>query len=54
MTREELLRALLLERFGPPPYRKLEDPWVLAARRRRLVEALPLDEVEPRTGKGAA
>jgi hypothetical protein len=42
VTREQLMFELTMERFGPPPYSKREDSWRLAARRRRLVELLPV------------
>lgn len=51
MTREELLRALTVERFGPVPYRERPKkskagPKVLAERRRVLSEALPVQGKE--------
>ncbi len=40
-SQQALLRALMVERFGPPPYRRgpdlKEPPKVIAARRRVLV-----------------
>lgn len=49
-----VLRELLHERFGPPPYSTLEDPPVLAQRRRALAAALPKDEDTKAKNEGAA
>lgn len=59
MTRADLLRTLLVERFGhstwgrAPPHRHLNQPepdteWTCAKRRAELLEAIETDEKEQR------